>query len=145
MADTFNKKALQQKRAKKKQDKLDRREERKTNNDKGKSLEEMMVYLDEYGNITDVPPDKQIRRKINAADILLGATPIADEEKEYTGTVSLFFTEKAYGFITEDKSRESIFVHSNQLMEPIGEKDKVVFEKEKTPKGFAAVNVRKVR
>lgn len=144
MADTFNKKALQQKRAKKKQDKQDRREERKTNNDKGKSLEEMMVYLDEYGNITDVPPHKQVRRKINVQDILLGATPVADEEGEYTGTVSLFFTEKAYGFITEDKSCETIFVHSNKLLEPVGEKDRVVYEKEKTPKGYAAVNVRKI-
>lgn len=144
MADTFNKKALQQKRAKRKQDKLERKEERKANNDKGKSLEEMMVYLDEYGNITDVPPDKQKRSKINAADIQIGATPII-EEKEFTGTISLFFTDKAYGFITEDKSKESIFVHSSKLLEPVGEKDRVTYEKEKTPKGYAAVNVRKIK
>lgn len=142
MADTFNKKALQQKRAKKKQDKLEKKEERKSNNDKGKSLEEMTVYLDEYGNLTDIPPDKQKRQKINAADIQIGAGP-ALEEKEYYGIVSLFFTDKAYGFITEDKTRESIFVHANNLMESIGEKDSVTFEKQKTPKGWAAVNVRK--
>lgn len=144
MADTFNKKALQQKRAKKKQDKLERREERKTHNNKGKSLEEMTVYLDEFGNITDVPPDKQKRTKINVEDIQLGAAPIM-EEKEFTGTVSLFFTEKAYGFITEDRTRETVFVHSNKLLEPIAEKDRVTYEKEKTPKGYAAVNVRKIK
>lgn len=144
MADTFNKKALQQKRAKKKQDKLERREERKTNNNKGKSLEEMMVYLDEFGNISDVPPDKQKRTRINVEDIQLGAAPII-EEKEYTGTVSLFFTDKAYGFITEDKSKESIFVHSSKLLEPVSEKDRVTYEKEKTPKGYAAVNVKKIK
>lgn len=144
MADTFNKKALQQKRAKKKQDKLERREERKIHNNKGKSLEEMTVYLDEFGNITDVPPDKQKRTKINVEDIQLGAAPIM-EEKEFTGTVSLFFTEKAYGFITEDRTRETVFVHSNKLLEPIAEKDRVTYEKEKTPKGYAAVNVRKIK
>jgi cold shock CspA family protein len=30
-------------------------------------------------------------------------------------------------------------------MEPITEKDSVTFEKEKTPKGYAAVNVRKIK
>lgn len=144
MADTFNKKALQQKRAKKQKDKLERREERKTNNDKGKSLEEMTVYVDEYGNLTNVHPDNQKRKKINTGDIQLGAAPIV-EEKEYVGTVSLFFVEKGYGFITEHKSRETIFVHINKLMEPITEKDSVTFEKEKTPKGYAAVNVRKIK
>lgn len=144
MADTFNKKALQQKRAKKKKDKLERKEERKTNNDKGKSLEDMIVYLDEYGNITSIHPDKQKRKKVNVSDIQLGATPVI-EEKEYAGTVSLFFMEKGYGFITEDKSRETVFVHSNKLIETITEKDRVTFEKEKTPKGYAAVNVRKLK
>ena len=143
MADTFNKKALQQKRAKKKQDKRERKEDRKLNNDKGKSLEDMMVYLDENGNFTDVPPDKQKRKKINAEDMQLGAAPQM-EDKEYTGTVSLFFTEKAYGFITEDNTRESIFVHGNNMQGPMKENDKVSFEKEKTPKGYAAINVKKI-
>ncbi len=144
MADTFNKKALQQKRAKKKQDKQERKEERKTNNNKGKSLEEMMVYLDEFGNITDIPPHKQNRVKVKLEDIQLGATPII-EEKEFTGILSSYITEKAFGFIIEDKSKESIFVHANNMLEPIAEKDRVSFERERTPKGYAAINVRKVK
>ncbi len=144
MADTFNKKALQQKKAKKKKDKQERKEERKSNNNKGKSLEEMTVYLDEFGNFTDVPPEQQKRRKIDPSEIQLGAAPI-EEQKEFTGTVSLFFTEKGYGFITEDNTREAVFVHNNKMTEPIVEKDRVVYEKEKTPKGFAATNVRKLK
>ncbi|MFT4062101.1 MAG: cold shock domain-containing protein [Edaphocola sp.] len=144
MADTFAKKALQQKRAKKQQDKQERKEERKNNNNKGKSLEEMTVYLDEYGNLTDTPPDKQKRRPINPEDIQLGAAA-KPEEREYAGVVSLFFADKNYGFITEDKTRENIFVHGNKLMEPIAEKDRVVYEKEYTPKGYAAYNVKKAK
>lgn len=144
MADTFNKKALQQKRAKKKQDKLDRREDRKSNNNKGKSLEEMTVYLDEFGNLTDIPPDKQKRRKSNVSDIQSGVNAV-DIEQEYCGTVSLFFTDKGYGFITEDKTRETVFVHSNKLLETINEKDRVTYEKEKTPKGYNAFNVKKIK
>jgi cold shock CspA family protein len=144
MADSYNKKARQQKRAKKRQDKLERREERKTHNNKGKSTDDMIVYLDENGNFTDVPPERQHRREIDVEDIQLGAKA-EPEQKEFTGTVSSFFTDKSFGFITQDNTRESIFVHSNNFTEPIQEKDRVVFEKERTPKGYAAINVRKIK
>ncbi|MCO5233785.1 MAG: cold shock domain-containing protein [Chitinophagales bacterium] len=145
MADNYNKKALEQKKAKKKQDKLMRKEERKANNNKGKSLDELLVYVDEYGNVTDVPPEKQNRIEINLEDIQLGAAPIVVEEiKEFTGIVSSFLTDKAYGFITEDNSRESVFVHSNQMLDEIKENDRVTYHKERTPKGYSAINVRKI-
>lgn len=143
MANTFNKRALQKKRAQKKQDKMNRREERKSNNDKGKSLDEMMVYIDEFGNFTDIPPEEQKREKVKAADIQLGAAPNM-EDIESTGVLSLFFIDKSYGFITEDQSKESIFVHSNNFTEPLKESDRVSFEKELTPKGYAAINVKKI-
>jgi len=147
MADSFAKKEKDKKRAKKKQDKAEKREERKTNNNKGKSLDDMIVYLDEYGNFTNVPPDQQNRKKINAEDIQIGVAPTAeeDEELESTGVISLFFSDKGYGFITEDKTRANIFVHSNNLMEPVKEKDKVSFKKEMTPRGAAAIEVRKIK
>ncbi|MBN9350512.1 MAG: cold shock domain-containing protein [Chitinophagaceae bacterium] len=144
MGDSFNKKALQQKKAKKRQDKLERRKERKAHNDKGKSLAEMTVYLDENGNFTDVPPEKQKRKEIKVEDIQLGAAPVS-EEKEFTGTVVSFFTEKSFGFITEDGTHESIFVHSNNMDEPVGEKDRVTYEKERTPKGYQAIHVKKIK
>lgn len=144
MAETFSKKELQKKKAKKKQDKADRREERKSNNNKGKTLEEMIVYLDEFGNLTDVPPDKQFKRKPNPRENTQEVTTQSPSVQQYTGMVTSFFVDKGYGFISEDQSRTSIFVHTNKCLEPIGEKDRVVFEKEKTPKGFAAIKVRKV-
>ena len=145
MADTFAKKERQKKKAKKKIDKAERREERKTNNNKGKSLEEMTVYLDEFGNFTDVHPDKQVKKKINAKDIQLGAANVVDTNQEYTGTVALPFTDKNYGFITDDETRENIFVHNNNFLEIIIEKDRVVYRKEKTPKGYAAISVKKIK
>ena len=144
MADTVNKKAFIHKRAKKKQDKLERREERKNNNDKGKSLEEMMVYVDAYGNITDVPVDQQKRREIKAEEIQLGAT-VTPETRVYTGIVTTFLKDKGFGFIAEDGKKESVFLHINKMLEPVQEKDKVEYEKEKTAKGFAAFNVRKIK
>ena len=58
MADTFSKKQLQKKKAKKKSDKADKMEQRKNNNNKGKSLDSMIVYIDENGFLSDTPPVK---------------------------------------------------------------------------------------
>lgn len=145
MTDSYNKKTLQQKKAKKKQDKIEQRKERKMNNNKGKSLEEMLTYVDEFGNLTDTPPEQQNRQEINMEDIQLGAAPVSDEPNEYTGVVSSFIADKAYGFIVEDNSGESVFVHSNNSEEELKQNDKVIFEKERTPKGYAAIRVRKVK
>ena len=49
--ETFSKKENEKKRKKKKQDKQEKREERKANSNKGKSLEDMMAYINEKGNL----------------------------------------------------------------------------------------------
>ncbi len=58
--------------------------------------------------------------------------------------ISFFNDAKGYGFITEDKTRENVFVHSNQLQQPVKEKDRVSYEKERTAKGYSAINVKKI-
>lgn len=142
MGETFLKKEKRDKKAKKKQDKAQKTEDRKSNNNKGKGLDEMMAYLDENGNLTSVPPIAGRRKEINPQDILLGAAPVVAEDIRRTGVVS-FFSEKGYGFIIDSKTKDKIFVHANELSQPVKEHDKVTFEMEKTARGYSAVRVEK--
>ena len=61
-----------------------------------------------------------------------------------TGIVT-FLSEKGYGFITEDKTKENIFFHSNNCAEPVKKGNKVSYEKEKSPKGFSAAEIQLVK
>jgi cold shock CspA family protein len=138
---TFNKKEKEKNRAKQRQEKAEKMEERKANAKKGKSLDEMMAYIDEDGNISSTPPDPSKRRTINAEDIEIGVPKYVPEEEEAvrTGVVSLF------GFIKDLKTGESVFVHVNGLTERIVENNKVSFEVEQGPKGLNAYNVKKAQ
>lgn len=142
MSETFSKKENIKKKAKKKQQKAELREERKTQNNKGKGLSDMIVYVDEFGNLTSVPQDLSNRVEIELDSIQLGAAPIIQEDPTKKGTVS-FFSEKGFGFIVEQKTQEKVFVHSSDLNEPIKVGDKVSFEMEKRERGLVAINVSK--
>lgn len=143
MGDSFYKKENNKKKIRKRKQKEQRREERKTNNDKGKSLEDMMVYVDRNGNLTNTPPDEE-KEKINSEDVQLGATRENEEEKK-EGVVLSFFEDKGYGFIKENKTGNNIFVHKKDLLvSAIKETDVVFFYKKKSPKGARAVQVEKV-
>jgi cold shock CspA family protein len=143
--ETVGKKEKEKKRAKDKQEKAQRKEERKANNNKGKSLEDMMAYVDEDGNLSSTPPDPRKKKEINLEDIQLGAAKQTTEVREVIrkGVVTFFNDAKGYGFINDLQSQESVFVHINQLSEPIKEKDKVTFEVEMGPKGLSAIKVKK--
>ena len=144
MADSFSKKENFKKKLQKKKEKALRREDRKENNDKGKSLDEMFMYVDANGQLTSTPPDNDERAEINLDNIQLGAAPIEAEEIIKTGIVT-FLSEKGYGFITEDKTKENIFFHNNNCIDQIKKGNKVSFEKEKSPKGFSAAEIRLVK
>lgn len=133
MADSFSKKEQNKKRAKKKLDKQSKREDRKVNNNKGKTLEEMFVYVDANGNLTDVPPHLQENKVVVKID----------PNEVFTGRVS-FFSEKGYGFIVEEHSSEDIFFHSDQVLEPVTKNDKVNFVKQNTSKGIRAIKIKKI-
>ena len=50
-----------------------------------------------------------------------------------TGVVTFFNDAKGFGFIKDVITQESVFIHINQLSEPIKEHDKVTFEVEMGP------------
>jgi cold shock CspA family protein len=144
--ETFNKKELEKKRLQKRKEKEQRREERKANAKEGQSLEDMMAYVDENGNITSTPPDPSRKKAIKVEDIVTGSRNI--EGHHYnpirTGTVTFFNSAKGFGFIKDAESGESIFVHTNNLLNPVKENDKVTFETERGVKGLSAVRVKKI-
>jgi cold shock CspA family protein len=129
--ETTGKKEKTKQKIQKRKEKEEKKEIRKANSDKGKSLDDMMAYVDEYGNITDTPPDPKKKKVIKAEDIMLGvpSRDVEEEEVLRNGIITYFNDGKGYGFIKDLKSQESIFVHANELTNgPIKEKDKVTFE-----------------
>lgn len=143
--ESYSKKEIQKNKQKKRQDKNQRREERKTNAKPGKTLEEMMAYVDEYGNITSTPPDNLNKTVIREEDIEIGARNQGSSKPDVArkGTVTFFNESKGYGFIKDSDTQESIFVHVNALLEPIKEKDKVAYEVTAGPKGLSAIKVKR--
>lgn len=144
--ETFSKKEKQKKKLKQRQDKAEKMEERKANARKGKTLEEMTAYIDENGNLTPTPPDARKKKVFNLKDMQISVPKQEDrlpEEVIRTGVVTFFNDDKGYGFIKDLQSQESIFVHVNQLSEPIKEHDKLTFEVEMGHKGLNAIKVRK--
>jgi cold shock CspA family protein len=144
--DTFNKREKEKKRIKEKQDKQQKMQDRKANAKSGKSLDDMMAYIDENGNISSTPPDPGKRKVFNAEDMQIGVPKYekVDEDPIHTGTVQFFNQQKGFGFINDLTTGERVFVHVNQLSEPIEEGDKLSFEVEAGPKGMSAVNVKRI-
>jgi cold shock CspA family protein len=142
--ETYSKKDKEKNKLKKRQDKLLKKEERKSSS-KGGSLESMMAYVDEFGNITDEPIDPKMRKSVSAESIEIGVQRREEEpeEKVRKGKVAFFNTSKGYGFIKDLLSQETIFVHINGLVDSISENDNVTFERVKGHKGWNAIHVKK--
>lgn len=141
---TFNKREKEKKRFSKRLEKQKRKEERKANSSGG-GLDNMIAFVDEYGVISDTPPDPTKKKKVKAENIEVS---IPKKEKEDVptlrkGRVEFFNESKGFGFIKELDSVEKFFVHVNGLLEEIVENNIVEFEVERGPKGMNAFNVRK--
>jgi cold shock CspA family protein len=141
---TSNKKENEKKKLEKRKEKELRREERKANARDGNNLDEMIAYVDEFGNISSTPPDLTKKRAIKEEEIEIGSRNKEGARTNTTrkGKVTFFNTSKGYGFIKDLQTQESIFVHVNSLSSPIKENDLVSFETERGPKGLNAVNVK---
>jgi len=142
--ETFGKKEREKKRLKKKKDKQLKKEERKASSGQANEF----IYVDEFGQLTDTPPDPNNKIKVDASTIEIGIPKKEDRgEEEPTdrqGKVSFFDTSKGFGFIFDSTSQEKYFVHVSGLLEEIKENDKVTFELERGLKGMNAVRVKKI-
>ncbi len=140
--ETFNKKEVRSKKEKKRKEKekkkLARKEKEKNSQD------DMIAYVDEYGQITSTPPDPSKKKKVKSEDIELGVPTRTTEEYDPNrkGIVSYFNESKGYGFIKDSQTKESIFVHVSNIAEEINEGNLVSFEVEMGPKGLTAIKVK---
>ncbi len=144
--ETSSKKEVAKKKREKRLEKAEKKEQRQANAGKGKELEDMLAYVDENGNLSSRPPDPRNRKEIKLEEISLAASGNSQDagETEKNGIVAFFDKVKGYGFIKETGTANSFFVHNNDLIDPITENDKVVFEVAKGKKGMHAVLVKKV-
>ena len=148
MAETWNKKEREKKRRQNNKEKAEKKQERKENTKNGNNLDSMLAYLDENGNLSSKPPDPRKKIIINAEDIEIGVpkqAPINPDDLIRTGIVTFFNDAKGYGFIKDQVTGESVFVHINSLTEEVKEHNKVTFEVEMGPKGSNATNVKLVK
>ena len=144
--DTVNKREREKQRARKAQEKKEKMQERKQNKEKGRSMNDMIAYLDENGNISSTPPDPKKKRVFSHEDIQI-SVPKQEERQQAairTGVVSYYNQAKGFGFITDDESKQRVFVHNSQLPGPIMENDRVQFEIENSVKGPSAINLSKI-
>lgn len=142
--ETFGKKEVRNKKERKRKEKAQKRLAKKEKEKTGK-LEDMMAYVDEFGNITATPPDpEQKKEEINAEDIEIGVPKHNEEDEDPVrkGVVTYFNDDKGYGFIKDSKTKEKIFVHINNVLEDIKENNVVTYEVVMGQKGPAATEVK---
>lgn len=146
--ESFQKKEVRNKKEKKRKEKEKKRLARKEDNDKGSSLDDMIAYVDENGNIMDTPPDPDKKTDVKLEDIEIGVPKNEDMEKMdpvRKGTVTFFNDAKGFGFIKDTETKESVFVHVNNTEDEIREGNLVSFEVEMGQKGPVAVKVKQIK
>lgn len=142
--ESFNKKEVQNKKDKKRKEKEKKRLARK-DTDKKSSLDDMIAYVDENGMLTSTPPDPTKKKVIKAENIVISIPkhdPNQVEDLVRKGTVTFFNDAKGFGFIKDSETRESVFVHINNVVDEIKENNVVTYEVEMGPKGPTAVKVK---
>ncbi len=142
--ETYSKKEVRNKKEKKRKEKEKKRLEKKEHETKS-GLDDMIAYVDEFGNITDTPPDPDEKEEVKAEDIEVSVPPKEKEDEAdpiRKGVVTFFNDAKGYGFIKDKESGENIFFHINNTVDEIHEQNIVSFEVEKGPKGLSALHVK---
>ncbi|HUV01658.1 MAG TPA: cold shock domain-containing protein [Bacteroidales bacterium] len=142
--ETYNKKEVRNKKEKKRKAKEQKRAKKKIEGKKS-SFDDMIAFVDEFGVITSTPPDPNKKTIIDAEDIELKITknnPANAPDFVRKGVITFFDESKGFGFIRDLDSDQRVFVHVNNLLEPVKENNIVIFEIGKGPKGPSAMNVK---
>jgi len=142
--ESFNKKSIRTKKEKKRKEKEGKRLARKENQEKT-SFDDMIAYVDHDGVIRSTPPDPENKEEIELENIEIGVRKKEDEEEldpVRKGVVSFFNDSKGFGFIRDLETKESVFVHANNLLESIKENNIVTFEVDYGAKGLIAIKVK---
>ena len=142
--ETIGKKEVRNKKEKKRKEKEQKRAKKKSEG-KNSSFDDMIAYVDEFGMISSTPPDPDKKSVIIAEDIELKVTKNKPENTPdfvRKGVVTFYNESKGFGFIRDLESNQRVFVHANNLMEPVKENNVVIFEIGKGPKGLSALKVK---
>jgi cold shock CspA family protein len=141
---SFGKRENEKKKQAKRLEKQKRKEERQAGGTS--SMDDMIAWVDENGNIVDTPPEQRERTEVKLEDIAI-ATPKKEEmEPEILkGRVEYFNDSKGYGFIKDMASGEKYFFHISEAPTGIAEGNTVTYELERGTRGMNAVRLAQVK
>ena len=108
------------------------------------SFEEMIAWVDEHGNLTDVPPEERARKaqEVKLEDIVISTPKKTEvEEAPLRGRVEYFNASKGYGFIKDLATTEKYFFHITAAPAEIAEGRTVTFELERSARGMNATHI----
>ena len=144
---TFSKSEKEKKRLKKRLDKQKKMDARKADRDENGTTGIQFAYVDHNGNLSDSPPDPDLKIIYELEDIQISVTKkedLPEEDPLRKGKVSFFDSSKGFGFIIDVENNEKYFTHISGIIDEITENDKVSFELEKGMRGLNAVKVKKI-
>ncbi len=137
---SFGKRENEKKKQAKRLEKQKRKEERLAGGTS--SLDDMIAWVDEMGNIVDTPPEQREKQEVKLEDIAIATPKKEDVEAEpLRGRVEHFNTDKGYGFIKDLASTEKYFFHISAAPAGISEGNIVTFELERGTRGMNAVGI----
>lgn len=145
--ETSNKKEVKKRKEQKRKEKEQKRVRRK-NEGPRTSFEDMIAYVDEFGVISSKPPDPGKRTEVAAESIELKITknnPDLYSNPQRKGIITFYNDAKGFGFIRDLESNQRVFVHANNLLDPVKEDNLVLYETGRGPKGISAMKVRLFR
>lgn len=142
--ETSSKKEVKKRKEQKRKEKEQKRARKKTEGVRT-SFEDMIAYIDEYGVISSKPPEPGKRIEIAAESIELNNTrsnPEINSNPQRKGIITFYNEMKGFGFIRDLESNQRVFVHANNLLDPVKEDNLVLYETSRGPKGISAIKVR---